>query len=197
MIVQQKAATPAGPVIDWVSVPRDGEIVNGDGVIVRHEGANTLIAVMDALGHGPKAHEVTTLALAHLGTVALDRGVAPVMDSLHVALRGTRGAAGLVFILANDAAECSGVGNVEMRVQRSTVPLVLSAGVLGIRLRQARVAKAKLGRPDRLVIYTDGISRKFDFHAISGLSPKEASSRIFESCRRAHDDATILVADFP
>jgi negative regulator of sigma-B (phosphoserine phosphatase) len=188
---------PTAVDVQWTSVPRDGEHVNGDGVLVRHDGDRVLIAVIDSLGHGPKANEVTNIALDHLGSTSLERGVAGVMDSLHVALRNTRGSAALLLIAKGDTVECSGVGNVEMRAHRSNIPLVLSAGVLGVRLRQARVATGKVSRPDRIVIFSDGISRRFDFHDVAGLSPKDASAKIFASCRRAHDDATILVADFP
>lgn len=195
-VVRAGAAAPAFDV-QWISVPRDGEIVNGDGVLVRQDGDRLLVAVIDSLGHGPKANEVTVKALAHLDTVPLDGGVLPAMESLHAHLRGSRGAAALLLMVSAGTVECAGVGNVEMRAQRTSVPLVLSAGVLGHRLRLTRVASAKLSRPDRIVVFTDGISRRFDFNDIATLPPKEASSRIFAACRRAHDDATILVLDFP
>lgn len=181
--------------VEWMSVPRQGELVNGDGVLVRREADHVLVAVIDSLGHGPKAHEVTCRALEHLETISLAGGVLRAMESLHLSLRGTRGAAGLLLIATRDSVEVSSVGNVEMRTQRSSIPLVLSAGILGQRLRMARVATAKPARPERVIIFSDGISSRFDFRDVAGLPTKEASSRIFASCRRSHDDATVLVLD--
>lgn len=183
--------------VEWITVPRDGEHVNGDGVLVRSEADRTLVAVIDSLGHGPKANEVTVRALEHLETIALEQGVLRAMEGLHMALRGTRGAAALLLIATHDSVEVSSVGNVELRSERSSIPLVLSAGVLGQRLRVARVATAKPPRPERIAIFSDGISSRFDFRSVAGLPPKEASSRIFASCRRSHDDATLLVLDLP
>ncbi|WP_194858340.1 MULTISPECIES: hypothetical protein [unclassified Myxococcus] len=40
------------------SRPKVGALENGDGVVVRQECARTLVAVVDALGHGPVAAQL-------------------------------------------------------------------------------------------------------------------------------------------
>ena len=72
------APEDAGPSVSvaWLSRPREGESVNGDAVIVRRHGDAVLVAVVDALGHGPKAAEVAEASTEWLAA-AHDVGGAP------------------------------------------------------------------------------------------------------------------------
>jgi negative regulator of sigma-B (phosphoserine phosphatase) len=181
--------------IGWLSVPRDGETENGDLVIVRSEEGRTLLAVVDALGHGRHAAQVADAAAKYLGSERLSRGVAHLMDGLHAHLRSTRGAAGLICVLSGGTLEACGVGNVEMRCEHARVPIVLTPGIIGGRLRSPRVFSGELGSRDRVVIFTDGVSSRFSLKDVRNLSPADACREILERGRRTHDDATVLVAD--
>jgi negative regulator of sigma-B (phosphoserine phosphatase) len=180
---------------DWVSLPKEGEIENGDAVLVRREGEKTLVLVVDALGHGAHAAQIARAAVGYAGSVVLDHGVLRIVEGLHAALKGTRGAAALVCVLGQGQIEACGVGNVEMRCQGLKLPVVISPGVLGAQVKRPRVFGGKLKGCERLVIFTDGVSSRFGLDALRDLSAAEACRAILAQHRRSHDDATVLVAD--
>ena len=75
------------------SRPKQGEVANGDAALVREEGGHTLVAVVDALGHGPMAAQAAAEAVRCLSSLPLGTSVEPLVEALHAALRGGRGAA--------------------------------------------------------------------------------------------------------
>ena len=49
--------------VEYQTLPRHGETMNGDAALVRQEGSNVLLAVVDALGHGEGAAQVAKAAI--------------------------------------------------------------------------------------------------------------------------------------
>src|SRR5579864_7822141 len=86
----------------YASEPRRGESANGDAIVARTDGDATLLAVIDALGHGAGAAEVADVARAWLEAASLGARVEAIVDGLHGALRGSRGAAAMVCVVAGD-----------------------------------------------------------------------------------------------
>jgi len=179
----------------WISRPRVGEIENGDRVIVRRRGSGVLVVVVDALGHGPKAASVSASANELVMALPENDGVADVIDGLHKALTGQRGAAGLMLFISNAGVEACSVGNVELRGKTGRLPFVLTAGVLGVRLRSPRTVRAAVPFEERFVIHTDGISGRFDLKAQGPTTPPELATHIFMNHRHSHDDSTVVVVD--
>ncbi len=175
-------------------VPARGEHVSGDCAVVREEAGVTLIAVIDVLGHGPEAAKVAELAATHLrqGPMGAAREA---IASLHERLRGTRGAAASVCVVRDRTLTGCGVGNVEIRVLGTSVPTVLTPGILGHRVHRLREFAARLSDGDRLVFFTDGISSRVPLSDLRTLPPAEACRAIMHAHRRPHDDATVVVAD--
>jgi negative regulator of sigma-B (phosphoserine phosphatase) len=178
------------------SLPKQGEIMSGDAVVLRSDGGRWLLAVVDALGHGPGAAEVAGKACQHLEKVPLSHGVREIVTGLHSHLRNTRGAAAMVCMLHGGSIEGCGVGNVELRVHGDDVPVILSPGVLGGSVRQFRVFRGQLHALTRMVIFSDGISSRFSLERMRQLTAADACKRIVSEHAHAHDDATVLVADF-
>jgi negative regulator of sigma-B (phosphoserine phosphatase) len=175
-------------------VPARGEHLSGDCAIVREEPGVTLIAVIDVLGHGPEAAKVADLGSAHLRSIPI--GTArELMHSLHERLRGTRGAAAAICVLRDRELTGCGVGNVEVRVLGTSVPTVLTPGILGQRTHELRQFAAQLSHGDRIVFFTDGISSRVPLSDLRTLPPAEACRAIMHAHRRPHDDATVVVAD--
>lgn len=181
--------------IEWLTLPKEGERENGDAVVVRRSAQQVLVAVVDALGHGTHAASAARAASETMESMPFPEGPLAVVDALHERLRGTRGAAALVCIMTGGRLEGCAVGNVEMRCQRSRLPVVLSPGVIGSQLRRPRVFEGDLADGDRLVMFSDGVSSRFSLHDVRDLSPADACRSIFAGYRRAHDDATVLVMD--
>jgi phosphoserine phosphatase RsbX len=180
----------------WITAPRIGESVSGDAVVARDEGGVVMFALVDALGHGPTASHVAQRAIASLNETSLGGGALGVIQRLHGDLRGTRGAGALVMLVHGPEVEVCSVGNVELRCARSRLPFVLTAGVLGVRLRVPRVMRTAYVGGDRFALFSDGISRRFDLAPNAAASSHAAVVDIFSKHRHAHDDATILVVDF-
>lgn len=179
-----------------LSRPRVGEIACGDGVMVRDDGTRTLLAVVDALGHGPAAAEVTALALACLARVALDCGPTALLFELHEALRGTRGAAAMACVLEGERLAGCGVGNVDLRTDPKSVPVVLSPGILGNSVRVFRSFEGPAPAGTRVLLFSDGVSgTRLRLDELRALDPERACRTIVERFAYPHDDATVLVAD--
>lgn len=175
--------------------PKLGEQRNGDAVVVRTTPTHTLLAVVDALGHGLHAADVANKAVDFLHSVAVELDVRRILTGLHHELRDTRGAAAMVCLIHGDRLEGCGVGNVELRIAGSNVPIVLSPGVLGTNVRQFRVFHGQLHPRSRMVLFSDGISARFSIDSLRNISPAEACNYLLSEHGREHDDATALVAD--
>ena len=197
-------------IVEFVTRPCDGHTENGDAAVVRRWETGVLVAVIDALGHGAHAAKAADAAVRYLTEAQLTLGVQQLVEGLHDALRGTRGAAAMLLRL--DAYKLSGVGvgNVELRalsfgvagappsypgVSRPRVPVVLTPGVLGGPLPKFRFFQAELSPGDRVVVFTDGIAARFDEEASKRAPALAVCQAIMERHRKRHDDATVLVTD--
>jgi negative regulator of sigma-B (phosphoserine phosphatase) len=179
-----------------LSLPKDGERSNGDRVVFRQEpDGRTLLGVIDGLGHGPEAEQAALAAVEQLTRAPLDLTMGPLMEQVHASLRGTRGAAATLCLIANGQLEACGVGNVEMRCTETDIPFVFSPGILGGRVRRFRVCTAKAAPATRLVFFSDGIHALGHLVELRKLSPADACKSIFHKHRRGEDDATVLIAD--
>lgn len=178
-----------------LSLPKEGERVSGDAVVVRDEPNAVLLAVIDALGHGSAAAPVAERGRAFLLGVPLDRDVRYVTEGLHEALRGTRGAAAMCCLIKRGRVEGCGIGNVELRSSKDRVPVVLTPGILGVQLQRMRTFESRLSVGARIFIYSDGVSPRMDLERVAGLSAESACAALMQRYRRSHDDATLLVAD--
>ena len=178
----------------YLTTPCDGEIVSGDAVVVRREPDATMIAMIDVLGHGPEAAKIAGVAVRHLHEVKLGRAT-ELLLGLHDALKGTRGAAASICVVRGAKIDGCGVGNVEVRVQGSPVPILLTPGIVGQRVHRLRHFEARLSAGDRLVVFSDGISSQVPLDQLRALSPGDACATVMRLHRRRHDDATVLITD--
>ena len=179
-----------------ICLPMPGEIQNGDAVVVRHSVTGTCImAVIDGLGHGPEAAAASRAAVEVLNLLSFDANVLDTMQELHQALRGTRGAAATVCIIKDFQLEICAVGNVALMCTNCTIPLVLSAGVLGHQVSKFRVGTCRISNRARVALLSDGVSVRFRLEDYKHLEPADACREIMDRYRRKEDDATVLVAD--
>jgi len=178
-----------------LSFPKVGETANGDRPFVRTEGATTLLAVIDGLGHGPGAAEVSQRAVDYLEAVSLDLEAHDLMEQLHGKLAGSRGVAATLCVLSTESVSVCAVGNVECRSLGTRLPLVFSPGILGLRVRKFRPCSVRIEVPTRLVLFSDGISSRVPVEEIKNLSPQHACESVIAKYRRNEDDSTVLIAD--
>lgn len=179
-----------------VSLPRVGEVANGDRAVLRTDGfGKALFGVIDGLGHGPDAEIASVGAATFLEKVSLETSLESMMEQLHVQLSGTRGVAATICLLRGTELDVCAVGNVELRSSDLRFPLIYSAGILGVSVRKFRVCSASLPRSARFIAFSDGISSRTPTDDIRRLSPADACHFIMSKYRRDNDDATVLVAD--
>jgi negative regulator of sigma-B (phosphoserine phosphatase) len=181
---------------EFLTLPRDGEAESGDVALVRREEETTLLAVVDALGHGARAATAAGIAAAYLGDAPLERGIVSLVEGLHERLRGTRGAAAMILLVARGRLEGCGVGNVEARGVGTRVPTVLTPGVLGAQMTRLKVFDAELSARGRIVVFSDGISSRVGLDDVAALGAADACRALMDRYRRPADDATVLVTDF-
>ncbi len=181
--------------------PCPGHHVGGDAVVIREIEDGLFVAIVDVLGHGPEAHELTHLIDAYLTRYG-SADVAGLMRRMHDYLRGTRGAA--VGFCAIDATtgrlEYVGVGNTAIRrFGRSETRLVSQDGVLGHHMRSLLPQALQLEPGDIVVLYTDGVSDRFtsnDYPSVLHHAPSEVAENIVQRFGKDHDDAACIAVRF-
>jgi phosphoserine phosphatase RsbX len=178
--------------------PKAGESVSGDGVVVVADGPRKLIGIVDGAGHGPQAAAVAGLFVSFVTAHAAEP-LDAIFTGAHAALAGSRGAAATLLRVDEDASqlEFAGVGNVNL-VARAAAPIhpVPQAGILGRRCRTVRVLPFTVARGDTLVLFTDGVSSRFDLAAFLHLDPEAMARAIVAAHGADHDDATCIALQF-
>jgi len=181
--------------------PCRGERLSGDAAVVRPLEQGLFVAIVDVLGHGPEAHELTQVIDAYLARYGTS-DVSGLMTRLHQQLKGTRGAA--VGLCAINAAmgriDYVGIGNTAMRrFGRAETRLVSQDGVLGQNMRTPLAQTLQLEPGDLIVLYTDGVSDRFtsdDYPGVLRHAPKEVASNIVQRFGKDHDDATCIAVRY-
>lgn len=174
---------------------------SGDRHLVRAYSNGALVAVVDALGHGPEAAVVARLAIATL-EFGPDQPVAGLMKRCDDALRATRGAvlSLATFDKRRSTVSWLGVGNVEgvllggagTGLKRHA--LLLRGGVVGYRLPSLQPTTVDVRRGDLLILATDGVRSDFADGISLLAEPQEIANGIMERCAKRSDDALVVVA---
>lgn len=196
-------ATVWPPTPDWgvASSPHPGEQECGDTYLVCQTGGSVFVAVVDALGHGHEAAEVSRAAVAALSH-HVDRPLVEVVEACHQALRGSRGVALTTASLGAGSVTWLAVGNVEGVLARRDGRrryVVQRGGVVGDRLPALQVATEGVTAGDVLVLATDGVAPGFagavDADALPD-APQAIASEVHRVFATGDDDALVLAARF-
>ncbi len=177
--------------------PYSGQRVSGDTVVIEHRDDILFLAIVDALGHGPQANAVANQAEQFLCNY-WSSDVLDTMQRLHSELKGTIGAGAGLCVLdrVSRKASYTGVGNTVLRTFGSQATrLISSDGIIGSRFRTPAVQAVSLNESGIILMYTDGVSDRFDveqypqihFHSASAIARK-----IVNSFGRSYDDATCM-----
>jgi hypothetical protein len=194
------AATPAdGAILGSVCVAKPGEDVAGDAWTMQEAGGQRRLMVVDGLGHGSGA---ATAAQAALRVAEQGPGLDPValLESVHTALRPTRGAAAAVAAVSPATASgiFAGIGNIRSFVHTSDGErsLVSHNGTLGHQVRKFQPFEFKFAKRALLIMHSDGIATHWSLADYPGLTrhhPGVIAGAIYRDHARVRDDATIVV----
>jgi hypothetical protein len=197
---------PHGLRIDtgMASLALPGQAESGDLSLVKRVGTGTLIAVVDALGHGEDA-----ASAAHAAVAACERysreSLPELVKRCHMALSGLRGVVLAIAYLDPGAGKLTwlGVGNVEgvlVKADGSARParvgLVPLAGVVGAEALTVQARSVPLGRGDTLIFATDGIKSGFAEALPPTPTSQALADHILARYAKGTDDALVLVARY-
>ncbi|MBL9121145.1 MAG: SpoIIE family protein phosphatase [Phycisphaerae bacterium] len=189
--------------LEWAveARPYPGEVACGDRSLVV-SGRETLLAVVDGLGHGIEAARAAERAIETIAERA-DAPLDEIVQECHRQLRSTRGVALTLVAVSPTLGTLTwlGVGNVEALLVRASpggLParalIVASGGVVGHHLPPLRTASLDLGPDDLIVLATDGISEQFAVQSPCNGEPAEIARDILARHALSGDDALVLVA---
>ena len=174
-----------------------GERVSGDTVVIEQRDGIIFLAVVDALGHGPQANTVANQAERFLRKY-WGGDVHETLHRLHSDLKGTIGACAGLCVVDRLRREMryAGVGNTVLRTfgPRAT-RLISTDGIIGIRFRTPAVQTVPLDESDIILLYTDGVSDRFDIEQYPQIHYHRASAiahKIVDLFGKSYDDATCL-----
>jgi serine phosphatase RsbU (regulator of sigma subunit) len=174
-----------------------GERVSGDATLIRPLEHGLFVAIVDVLGHGPEANELTHVIEAFLDRHAT-ADVSSLMARLHQRLKGTRGAA--VGLCAVDATAGKvayvGIGNTSIRrFGESETRLVSQDGVVGQNVRTPLLQTLDLEPGDLILLYTDGVSDRFTAAEYPGVlrhALKDVARIVLDRFGKDHDDSACI-----
>ena len=180
-----------------ICVPLAGEPVSGDRWAIQRVGGRLRVIVVDGLGHGPPA-----AVAARTAVEAFQAGgrspLKELLESVHQALRATRGAAVAIAELDGYVGQLrfAGLGNVSgTLIQEKRNGLASVNGTAGAEERHVRVYDYALVPGALLVLHSDGVSTKWSLDGAPELRSKHPSlacGLLFRDHARPRDDATVL-----
>jgi anti-sigma regulatory factor (Ser/Thr protein kinase) len=179
-----------------------GEQLCGDGWATIERNGRAFVLMVDGLGHGPAA------ATAAAEAVRVFRGHQAsephqILESVHLALRGTRGAALAIARLDPVRGEVryAGVGNISGVILDTTTgastSMVSHNGTVGYTIRKIHTYDYPWTNDSLLLMHSDGVATQWSLDRYSGLCQRHASliaGVLFRDYKRPRDDITVLAA---
>jgi anti-sigma regulatory factor (Ser/Thr protein kinase) len=186
------------------SLPLKSETVSGDSWESRDEDQGETkdfkIMVADGLGHGLLANQASSQAVESFITFKHTSSLIDI-QSLHNALRSTRGAAVAVAYINIDqpVVEYCGLGNIagSLVTRTNMRKLVSYNGTAGHQLRKVQSLSYPMEDETLLIMHSDGISTHWNISDYPGLfirDPLVIAAVLYRDFDRGNDDITVVVA---
>lgn len=184
-----------------VCVAKTGEEVCGDAWAVAPGPVRDMLVVLDGLGHGDEAFAAGQQGVRAFRARTAEEPQA-LLQSIHSALTGTRGAVGAVVAWDREQGEIryAGAGN----IGATMVPLVgrhssfvSHSGTLGHNVHRFQEFRHKAQAQCLLVIHSDGLSSRWTLEPYPGLLLKDPSliaGVLYRDFANRRDDVVVLVA---
>jgi len=184
--------------IGIASKPIEGERVNGDAWFFKTWDGQTLLAVIDGLGHGQEAALASETARQYL-IDNYSSDLEGIMQGLHTELHKTRGCvAGLVYVnhVEKKITHC-GIGNIDVIIDsRPPAHPASLNGIVGVNIRKVLVFEYHYDSLRLVIMHSDGISSRFDpgNYPLVFKNPQVVAEQIMADWGKSTDDRLILIA---
>jgi serine/threonine protein phosphatase PrpC len=178
--------------------PCFGEIVNGDSIIIKELEQYLLLSVIDGLGHGKVAADISDQVAQYLFD-HWQPDTKNILESVHKYMQGSKGAVIGIGIIEKSKMELqySGLGNIVCKVYGDENISLLSAnGLLGIRSRSLSNKVLELKKTNMIMMCSDGISENIKLDLLPHYSTVPASlyaKMIVQKFGNPYDDASCLI----
>jgi anti-sigma regulatory factor (Ser/Thr protein kinase) len=194
---------PALPV-GGVSVAAIGEMESGDAWAAWTAGALTSVFVCDGGGRGAEATAAARVGVESFRSQA-ERSAQHVIEGVHDALRGTRGAAVALAELdyRSGTLRYCALGNIcgaVLTPDGARQPLATVPGIAGHVMRRLQVVTAPWTAGSLLVLHSDGLSTHWSLPRYPGLSARRAdviAGVLLRDHKLVREDTTVVIARNP
>jgi len=170
----------------------------GDTGFIREYDNKCFLSLIDILGHGKEAHDVSILAENYL-LENYRSDLVDMMNRFHLHLKGTRGAVAALcrLNLIDGEIDYVGIGNITTRLY-GTMPVsfVPRDGIIGYTITTPKNQKAKLYPGDVLILSSDGVKEHFDLAFYPDLlngSARMIATDLLDHLGKGSDDASCIV----
>lgn len=191
--------SPAPMEYGVINRPKPGQEVCGDFWAVEHLVERSLFFMADGLGHGPDAAIASQDAVRAFRKHKA-RQPKEILEAVHSALHGTRGAAVAVAALnfAREEVCFAGIGNIAAAVVTPTLSqsMVSHNGIVGHQVRKFQEFFYPWTPNALLILHSDGLSNRWQMERYPGLTvrhPGLIAGVLYRDSQRDNDDATVLV----
>lgn len=191
--------------IGVISRPKKGFSENGDAYLVESIDHQTLISVIDGIGHGVHAQKAANRCVdaikQHLqsGNFSLTS----LFDACHKALRDTHGAVMAVLLVdpQHRTVHYAGIGNITTHIiggnNSSSIYPIPRGGIVGYNMPKVKEHTYPYATGDLILMHTDGLVSRINseiLHRLQGLEEQRIAEELFKEYARDEDDATLIVA---
>ncbi|GFE81457.1 TorS-related protein [Steroidobacter agaridevorans] len=190
---------PGRTQVGALVVPKPGEVACGDRWCCHERVEGPLVVAVDGLGHGLGAEQAATEACRVFETEK-HRPALRLMQSLHEALRPTRGAAVTLLEVDWDAGRIAsvGVGNVAAALINGTETkrIATDNGIVGHVISRPRELVHPVQPGTVLILHSDGLTASWQADRYPGLMqhhPALIAGVLYRDCKRGRDDSLIVV----
>jgi len=171
------------------------------GVLIERDGW-LFAALVDGLGHGPRAARIAALATAYLEGHCAQPLVA-LLDGLHEELKSTQGAVACLcrLDLASGELSMAGIGNITCRIFTGldSERLLSRDGVLGYMHATPKEYTRRLAPHSLLLLHSDGVREHFQPYEHPGILKGAAgtvAAQIVDKFGKGDDDASCLAVRY-
>jgi len=176
-----------------------GERINGDAIVISENPDYTYLVVIDGIGHGPKAGEISSKIKLFIETNWVPSHT-ELIEKAHQYIKGCIGAVIGISVISHTNATLSyaGLGNITCRIFGSTNKSMVSAdGLLGVRYRSLASLNISISEKDIIIMHSDGVSSSASLTEIPKLhvmSSRLLAKNIVQMYGSNYDDASCIAA---